>query len=232
MRIGLFLIIAATVARTEAQPSAMLEEALRGVRSISTLSCAMVRIQSFNGVRKTSRCDFFFDRQRGRRAYSYAAPYEYTFTADDSVFCGVNRKSGQGYSVTTAGDASHYKALLGSIDMTWPLLRLAGTDTLDLTLKASINNFLYFERPLDEGNEMIKVDRGRGAVVGIEWFDKSGDVRCQTTFDYDTTGGKKPLFPRRIAVKQNPTGIIFVDTLLISKVKINKKLKESAFELN
>ena len=217
------------IALSKAQPSAMLEQALRGVRSISTLTCTMVRTQSFNGVRKTSRCDFFFDRQQGRRAYRYAPPYEYMFTADDSVFRGVNRKTGQGYSVTTAADASHYKALLGSIDMTWPLLRLAGTDTLDLTLKASINDFLYFERPLDEGNEMIKVDRGRGAVVGIEWFDKNGNVRCQTTFDYDTTAGKKPLFPRRIAVKQNPTGIITVDTLMVSKVEINKKLKESAF---
>jgi|GEM_PF-1705470 len=224
------LFISCLAASAFAQPAAILRNALGAVRSIGAVSCSVVRKQSCNGVVKISRCFFCFDRETGRWAYTYAKPFDYTFIANDSTITGVNRRSKQGYCVNAVSAPARFNELLASVHLFGPLLRFTRMDTLAVSLKASINDFLYFERETGEGREIIKADRAKNAIVLVEMIDSSDNVRRQTVFEYDTAS-KKALFPNKIIVRQNPAGTISVDTLLISKVEINKKLKASAFEI-
>jgi hypothetical protein len=221
------LVIAA--AHTFSQPAAMLETALAGIRSVKTLHCSMVRKQSYKGINKTASCSFFYDRHKGKFAYVYASPYEYSFWVDDSTVCGVNRNHKRGYAVKAAVDSFGFGPLFESVHICAPLFSFERMDTLRVSLKASINDFLYFERPVGAGREVLKVNRNKKFITLMETFDSTGSVRRQTVFEYDTAQGKTPRFPRKIITRKNTTGIIETDTLLFAKVEIDKNIKESVF---
>ena len=189
-----------------AQPAAMLENALRGVRSIGTLTCLIARKQSCGGVEKSSRCECTFDHNGGRCCYAYASPYEYTFTVSDSEVVGVNRKSKQGYKVKLVSEPARFRELLESVHLLGPLLQFGRMDTLIVSLKASIGDFLYFQRDAGAAHELIKADRAGNAVVLVETSDSTGAVTRQTVFEYDASSGKRAVFPRKVIIRQNPAG--------------------------
>jgi hypothetical protein len=212
-----------------AQPAVMLEHALSDMRRVNTLSCSIVRKQSYKGVQKTALCAFHYNRQKGKSNYVYASPYDYSFWVDDSAVCGVKRTGNQGYRVAAASDSRRYRSLLESIHLCRPLFRFAAIDTLRVSLKASIDDSLYFEYPAGSGREVVKVDKGRNVVTLMESFDSTGAVRRQTLFEYETKKGMTSRIPSRIVTRGNATGFIETDTLLLTHLEINKGLDESLF---
>jgi hypothetical protein len=180
-------------------------------------------------VSKIAQCVFYYDGQKGKYAYIYASPYEYSFWADDSMVCGVQRGKKIGYVMRASADSLGYRSLLGSINVCSPLVQFGRTDTLRVSLKASIDDFLYFEFPAGLNREVVKIDRNRGAITLRETFDSAGAVRRQTIFEYDTTKSKNTWFPRKMIVRGNSAGAIETDTLIFTKVEIDKGIKESVF---
>jgi hypothetical protein len=211
------------------QPAAILEKALAQMRSVRTLRCTITRKQAYKGICKTAQCVFYHDRPAAKFAYVYSSPFEYSFWTDGSSVCGVQRGKKRGYTVTAAADSISYRSLLSSIHICEPLFHFERTDTLRVSLKASIDDFLYFECALGGGNEALKIDRNRNVVTLIEAFDRLGAVRQQTVFEYDSARGKPPWFPRRIITRGNGAGAIETDTLIFTKVEINKPLQASVF---
>ncbi len=223
------LIVVLPVTQVVCQPAAMLEKAFAEIRSIKSLSCSILRKQSYKGIGKTAQCSFFYDRQKGRFAYVYVSPYEYSFWADDSMVCGVQRGKKRGYIVKAAADSVGFRALLESVHVCGPLFQGEKNDVGRVSLKASIDDFLYFERSDGIGREVVKIDRNKKAVMLIETFDSAGALRRQTLFEYDSAKVRNAWFPKRVITRANPTGKIETDTLLFSKVEINKGIKESVF---
>jgi outer membrane lipoprotein-sorting protein len=217
------------VFQASSQPNAMLERSMSGIRSIETFKCAMVRKQTYKGINKTASCAFYHDRPKGKFAYIYTSPFDYSFWIDGDAVCGMNRNKKRGYNAKSSTDFSNYCSLLESIHVCGPLFQFEKLDTLRVSLKASVDDFLYFEYPVCAGREVLKVDRNKNIIVLIETFDSTGAVRRQTVFEYDTTKQKVPVFPKKIITRRNPTGYIQTDTLILTKVEINKGIKESVF---
>ena len=213
------------------QPAATLEKALSGVRSIATLHCSAIRKQSFDGEIKTVRLDFYFDRQGYNWAYVYAAPYAYTFAANDSMLRGVNRKTKTGYCVKNSVNGRRYRELVESTHLLAPLLQFTRMDTLAVDLKASVDNFLYFQRPTATGSEGIKVDAVKNSIRVVETFDETGCVRWQTFCVYDTVKAPQAAWPVMLVSKRIVAGSIQIDSLLFTKIEIDKKIKASVFDL-
>jgi hypothetical protein len=222
-------ISAILVTQVFSQPAAILEKSLAEMRKIKSLRCSIIRKQSYSGVIKTAQCSFYYDRQKEKYAYIYASPYEYSFWADDSTVCGVERGKKRGYRITAAADSLRYHSLIESIHLCEPVFHFEKQDTLHVSLKASIDDFLFFDCPAGAGKEVIKINRNKNLVDLIETFDSTGALRRQTIFEWDTTKGKTPSFPKKIISRGNSTGAIETDTLIFSKVEINKSLKESVF---
>jgi outer membrane lipoprotein-sorting protein len=211
------------------QPAVVLEKALSHIRSMKTLSCSFVRKQSYQGINKTAKGAFYHDRRKGKFVYVYASPYDYSFWVDDSAVCGLDRNGKRGYVTKASIDSRRYRSLLESVHICGPRFKFDRMDTLRVSFKASIDDFLYFECPTGSGREVLKVNRNGNCITLIETFDSGGAVMRQTIFEYDTTNGKAAMFPKKIITRGNETGAIETDTLLFSKVEINKKIKEAVF---
>jgi hypothetical protein len=226
---AILVVVLCMTGQLFAQPAVMLERALSDMRRVKTFSCSIIRKQCYKGVVKTALCAFHYNRQKGKSSYVYAAPYDYSFWVDDSAVCGVKRNGNQGYRVTASSDFRRYRTLLESIHLCRPLFRFVAIDTLRVSLKASIDDSLYFEYPAGSGREVVKVDRGRNVVTLMESFDSTGAVKRQTLFEYETKNGKTARIPRQIVTRGNATGFIETDTLLLSHLEVNKGLAESIF---
>lgn len=229
IRLVITTVVVCVTGRPSAQPAVMLEKALSDIRHVKTFSCSIVRKQSYKGFKKTAQCAFHYDRQLGKSSYVYAPPYDYSFWVDDSAVCGVKRNGKQGYFIKASADSSRYRMLLESIHLCHPLFQFAAVDTLRVFLKASIDDSLYFEYPAGSGREVVKVDKNRNVVTLMETFDSTGAVRKQTIFEYETKKGKTSPFPSKIVTRGNTAGAIETDTLLLSKLEIDKNLDESVF---
>jgi hypothetical protein len=228
---ALMTIIICLTCQLRAQPAVMLEKTLAPIRRVQTVSCSIVRKQSYKGFQKTAHCEFHYSRKQGKFAYIYAPPYDYSFWIDDSAVCGVKRDDNQGYRIAALSNASKYRTLQESVHLCRPLFQCAEIDPRQVSLKASIDDSLYFEYPAGNGREVVKVDQRRNVVEFIETFDSTGALRRQTLFKYESKKGKAPLFPCQIVTRDNTTGVIETDTILITNVEINKDIEDSVFML-
>ncbi len=229
VRPGMLAVGFLFITQSFSQPTAMLEKALSRINAVKTLQCAIVRKQTFKGVNKIAKCDFYFDRQQGKFSYVYASPYAYSFWVDDAAICGVSRTNNEGYRASAGEDPSRYGDLIGSVHLCRQLFQLSRRDAPPVSLKARINQFLYFERSSGEEKEVIQVDLRINSVTLIETFTTTGKVLRQTFFVYAPTKGKPSAVPQKIITREIKAGIIETDELFFTNVEINKNIQPAVF---
>jgi hypothetical protein len=225
------LITAMPATNVCAQTQASLDEAIVKVRGIKTLSCVINRRQVYNGFCAASLCRFNYDALGGKLSYLYASPFEYSFAIDHEAITAMKRKTGEGYNVRFDADPAFYKRLYASVNICKSFLQLGATNAADFSFRASVDEYVYYEKNDASGKVVIRVRRDNNAFAAIEVFDSAGFGRSFSQFFYDCKKHKEPALPCRIVTTEDKNGTVSTDTLLLSNIALNLPLRPTAFTL-
>jgi hypothetical protein len=197
---------------------------------ISTVECAFIRKNTYNGFSKVIRGRFYFDARAKKAAYDYNGEFHFRFIITDSVLYGIDTKKNSGYALYRGTDQAGSEDLYGSIHVLDSYLRCVNADSASRTLLGSIGLALYFERINGQGSDVFEQDRDYGSLNCVETFDAQGRMYEQAKMRYNEKKQRYD-FPIRIIKRKKCNGMITSDTVLISGATVNRAIRPEAFTI-
>lgn len=202
-------------------------DTLQNSGRMTSLECSFVRTQWFNGQRKVTKGQFFFDGQSGNASYDYSGPFHYRFIINDTSVVGIDKKNNRGYALKRSGDRGRYDELYFSLHLLGQFIR--GADAAcgrtDCVVRGSVDSCVYFETKTDRGSDIIATARETGRPLLIESFDGSGSLFEQSRIGYDNRKG----LPSLLVVRKRWGDLVTVDSLILSSVKTNMAVAPERF---
>jgi hypothetical protein len=222
-KISLLLILLLSLSissETVSSPQFLLEETIESLKKVKSLKANIKRFQFYNGETRISE---------GRVAvndsmivYNYTSPgkFRMIFTGRELQSFDLEKKLGRRESLFG-------ECLLRESDPLGRFLWLRDKAAGEYKFKGSLDSGMVFVRCSEEGlTEYIGVNRESSMPSVIEWFDTTGAMIEQTSFNYRAGS----IIPLSIVTRSMP-GSILIDSMVISHPKINTELPGGEIEV-
>ncbi|NLW32755.1 MAG: hypothetical protein GXY77_15010 [Fibrobacter sp.] len=197
------------------EPDSITEILFSENESIETLMGQIKRIQVFKGHTRVSSGEFFFTKEKGF-VYSYKSPSEFIMLLKGNIQ----------YSVDPVKSLGVRKV----IDKPDPLAFLLQSGLCrkdNLRFRGSVDNRLIFS--CGDLNLYAAFERQNGRALVLEYFDSIGILKEQIVYNYGSRKGVGHI-PVSVVGRTVMGDQILVDSIILSKVKINSKISSELFK--
>lgn len=198
------------------EPDSITEILFSENESIETLRGQIKRIQVFKGHTRVSSGGFLFTKENGF-VYSYKSPSEFMMFLKGNIQYSVDPVKSLGVRKT--------------IDKPDPLaflLQSGGCRKDNLRFCGSVDNRLICS--CGDLNLYAAFERQNGRALVLEYFDSIGILKEQIVYNYDSRKGVGHI-PVSVVGRTVMRDQILVDSIILSKVKINGKISAELLKI-
>jgi hypothetical protein len=191
------------------QADSVFYEMVNRIEEVENFSCRLQRIQIFKDFKRVSSGQVDYVKNSGIR-YRYSSP--------KYLICRVNTK-------IISVDLTSLKAVQLSADSLStaenrsidPIGAFLSLSKFKMVCQGSSDDLLYFRNQSSpEGSFSIIIDRKSSKISLMEHFDAAGRIDEQIRFYF-----QNEIIPSQIAIRSSMDGSVLVDSLVLSKIKIN-----------
>ncbi len=212
------------------QAPAQTEEIAPAAAPVSSVTCAFIRKNSYQGFSKVAKGHFHYDAGTNAAAYEYEPPFNFRFIINDTAIIGIDTKHNVGYEARRGIDSSSCNDLSQTVDLFDTYLRCLNAAPASLTIKGVTGTHQYIERHDLFGTDVFARDLRSGAIDLMESFDTRGALYQQIHARFNEQRQEYE-FPVRIVVRRKCAGALTSDTVLISETSIDKPVRLEWFSI-
>jgi hypothetical protein len=225
--IGLLSVILLCSAVAAAEPFSVIDSFKQHVRSITSFSAAVERIQSYRNVERKSMGAMNYDKRYGS-LYNWKSPGNYRFFRSDFGAYGVDLKKQHGWKTEFGTPDPEFSR---QIDPLYRLVYLLSLSKSQLTYRGNSGDLLVFSMDIGNGKrQFFGFDAISSRCRFIEIADKNGHVFDKTKLYYPPNDTKIP-FPVSIVITTLVGSELSVDSVVIKKPQVNKMLERELFAI-
>ncbi len=206
-------------------PFSVLSGFQQQLSAVTTLHATVKRRQIYREVRRDGRGELFHDRSVGTR-YEWKSPGHYLFFSSDSIVYGIDLNKRCGWK-----SAPPEISLRRQIDPLGRLLQLQSVAPEEFSYRGNNDSLLFFTLATERRTFCtIGIEPGLRRCRIIERFAEKRILLEKTVFSYGNSREQSAV-PEAIIISGMYGSDLSVDTITISRRRLNKPVKKEVFSV-